>query len=330
MCIMKSFQDFLQKNFRDSRASCVGEANLLINHNFTSCKGTQTTTESYPLYVTTEYSARTTESTTESRTATVSYRSSVTTTESTTGTQKTTESYPLSVTTEYSARTTESTTESQTATVSYRSSVTTTESTTGIINTDVIFISCGVCILFLLIAGLVCFCARKKSKKANINLNVITHGDRRADISPNLSTNRGSDAQYVEIEEIQMSNIIVSPLEQRNLIDGEISSDSSADGIQADEERRRTNTNVYQSLHRNRQDESRQYSSLTSIHIEQRNLTDGDISSDSSADGIQTDEESRRINTNVYQSLQRSSLNESRLYSSLKSVHLEEIVDEPI
>ncbi|XP_071148949.1 uncharacterized protein [Mytilus edulis] len=199
--------------------------------------------------------------------------------------------------------------------------------------TDVIFISSGGGILFFLSAGIACFCARKTYKRGNKTRNVITHGDnvaRRADISRNVSTNRGNDAQYVEIEEIQMSNIIVSPLEQRNLIDGEISSDSSADGIQADEESRRTNTNVYQSLHRNMHDESRQYSSLTSIHIEQRNLTDGDISSDSSADGIQTDEESRSINTNVYQSLQRSSLNESRLYSSLKSIHLEEIVDEPI
>ncbi|CAG2201514.1 unnamed protein product [Mytilus edulis] len=233
MCIMKSFQDFLQKkNFRNSYASCDGEANLLINHNFTSCKGTQ----------------------------------------------KTTESYPLSVTTEYSARTTESTTESQTATVSYLSSVTTTESTTGIINTEVIFLSSGGGILFLLSAAIACFCARKKYKRGNLTRNVNNHDDnvdRRAESSPNVSTNRGSDAQYEEIEEIEMSAVIVSPLEQRN-------------------------------------------------------LTDGDISSDSSADGIQVDEERRRNITNVYQSLQRSSLNESRLYSSLKSLHLEEIVDEPI
>ncbi|XP_071144789.1 uncharacterized protein [Mytilus edulis] len=212
MCIMKSFQDFLQKNFRNSRASCNGEANLLINHNFTSCKGTQTTTESSPLSVTTEYSART------------------------------------------------------------------TESTTGIINTEVIFLSSGGGILFLLSAAIACFCARKKYKRGNLTRNVNNHDDnvdRRAESSPNASTNRGSDAQYEEIEEIEMSAVIVSPLEQRN-------------------------------------------------------LTDGDISSDSSADGIQVDEERRRNITNVYQSLQRSSLNESRLYSSLKSLHLEEIVDEPI
>ncbi|CAC5425802.1 unnamed protein product [Mytilus coruscus] len=202
-----------------------------------------------------------------------------------------------------------------------------------IINTEVIFISCGVGILLLLGFGIVCVYAHKKCKRANINRNVnnrIDNVDRRAEISSNVSTNRGSDEEYAEIDEIEMADVIISPLEQRNLTDGDISDDSLADDIKENEESRRNNTNFYQTLQENRLDESRQYSSLTSIHIEQRNRTDGDISGDLSADEIQEDEESMRNNTNYYQSLHRNMLEESRQYSSFTSLHIEEIVDEPI
>ncbi|CAG2242533.1 unnamed protein product [Mytilus edulis] len=206
MCIMKRFQDFLQKNnnFGNSYASCDGEANLLIHHNFTSCKGTQTTTESYPLSVTTEYPARTTEST--------------------------------------------------------------TESTTGIINTDVIFLSSGGGILFLLGAAIACFCALKKYKRGNLTRNVNNHDDNVDQIwdSSDEQAEGNTNDQIRKCE-----NVIVSPLEQRNLTDGDISSDSSADGIQVDEERRRNNTNVYQSLQRSSLNESRLYSSLKSLHLEE-------------------------------------------------------------
>lgn len=39
--MMKKFKDFLQRNndFGNSGARCEGEANLLIDQNFTNCKG---------------------------------------------------------------------------------------------------------------------------------------------------------------------------------------------------------------------------------------------------------------------------------------------------
>ncbi|VDI69500.1 Hypothetical predicted protein [Mytilus galloprovincialis] len=96
----------------------------------------------------------------------------------------------------------------------------------------IILVSCGAGILpFFCI---VYCCAHKKGKRANINQNVNNHGnnaDRNEEISQNVLTEKESDEEYAEIDELEVSDLIVSPLEQRYFTDSDSSSDNASDEI---------------------------------------------------------------------------------------------------
>ncbi|VDI69501.1 Hypothetical predicted protein [Mytilus galloprovincialis] len=96
----------------------------------------------------------------------------------------------------------------------------------------IILVSCGAGILpFFCI---VYCCAHKKGKRANINQNVNNHGnnaDRNEEISQNVLTEKESDEEYAEIDELEVSDLIVSPLEQRYFTDSDSSSENASDEI---------------------------------------------------------------------------------------------------
>ncbi|XP_052087520.1 uncharacterized protein LOC127724570 isoform X6 [Mytilus californianus] len=176
----------------------------------------------------------------------------------------------------------------------------TTDSTTGIINTEVIiFISIGSGFFLILGSSVVCFCVHRRCKKANITRNVeigrnidnrAALENRNVEMNRNISTERGGDHEYTEINELEMSDFVASPSEQRPLSDDDTTSSDSSIGIrfisdgylnpyqallpapqqpeniyeEPDEdsnplEENRTYTNLYESLESNRREESHLY-----------------------------------------------------------------------
>ncbi|XP_052093929.1 leucine-rich repeat-containing protein 15-like [Mytilus californianus] len=145
-----------------------------------------------------------------------------------------------SETTEKSVRTSTTTTTTNTTT-EYQTS--TVESTTGIINTEVIiYASCGAGIFLILTCSIICFCVHKKCRKAHIYQNTGINQkcvanisganiDDEVGISQNVSTGRESGHEYQQIDELEMSDLVLSSNEQRHITVGDNSSNSS-DGIQ--------------------------------------------------------------------------------------------------
>ncbi|CAC5386556.1 unnamed protein product [Mytilus coruscus] len=190
-------------------------------------------------------------------------------------------------------------------------------SSAGIINTEVIiYLSCGVSFFLILGCSMICFYGGKTYQKARINQNVGINQiidlnnrevdvDSDAEISLNISTERGSGYGYAEIDELEMSEFILIPLEQLHLVHDDSSSDSS-DGIRLPSD---GYLNPYQSLlpslqqSGNDQDDSDKYSHL--------------------------DEENRAY-TNLYQSLRYNRPHDLRQYASCTSVQYFKVLDEPI
>ncbi|CAC5373342.1 unnamed protein product [Mytilus coruscus] len=196
-CELKTIKDFLKNNSNlgDSGAKCGYK--LLIEHNFITCKE-----------ITTIPSPDSTGVSTDSETTEKSVPTSTTTT---------------TTTTEYQ--------------------ISTVESTTGIINTEVIiYVSCGAGIFLILTCSIICFCVHKKCRKAHIyqntgiNQNSVANNsgvniDDEVGKSQNVSTGRESGHEYQQIDELEMSDFVLSSNEQRHITVGDNSSNSS-DGIQ--------------------------------------------------------------------------------------------------
>ncbi|XP_071135752.1 serine-rich adhesin for platelets-like isoform X3 [Mytilus edulis] len=186
----------------------------------------------------------------------------------------------------------------------------TVDSTTGIIDIDVIiYISSGAGIFFVFTCCFVGFCVGKKYQSASrnqnlgnnqqVNLNARANVDDAVSTSQNIPTRRGSDMEYEEINEIEMSDFILSPPGQENATADERSTHSS-EGIQLPTE---DYLNPYQSL-------------LPSL--QQPTQEDSDDSGDS------------RPYTNLYEPLQQNRQEESSSYARCASIVCAEVVDEPI
>ncbi|XP_063404220.1 uncharacterized protein LOC134687691 [Mytilus trossulus] len=186
----------------------------------------------------------------------------------------------------------------------------TVDSTTGIKDTDVIiYISSGAGIFLVFICSIVGFCVGKKYQSANINQNLGNnqqiHLNARANVddavstSQNIPTRRGRDMEYEEINEIEMSDFILSPSGQGSTTADE-NSNHSSERIQLPTE---DYLNPYQSL-------------LPSL--QRPTQEDSDDSGES------------RPYTNLYEPLQHNRQDESSSYARCASIVCEEVVDEPI
>ncbi|XP_063409626.1 uncharacterized protein LOC134692921 isoform X2 [Mytilus trossulus] len=171
----------------------------------------------------------------------------------------------------------------------------------GIMNAVVIIlVSCGAGILpFFCI---VYCCAHKKGKRANINRNVNYHGnhaDRDEEISQNVLTEKESDEEYAEIDELEVSDLIVSPLEQRYFTDSDSSSDNESDEIKLssfanshptllhrDEEISQNVLTGKESDEECAEIDELEVSDLIVSPLEQRYFTDSDSSSENTSDEI--------------------------------------------
>ncbi|CAG2188924.1 unnamed protein product [Mytilus edulis] len=180
----------------------------------------------------------------------------------------------------------------------------------GIIDIDVvIYISSGAGIFLVVICSIVGFCVRKKYQSANINqnlgndqqinLNARANVDDTVSTSQNIPTRRGSDMEYEEINEIEMSDFFLTPTGQENTTADDNSNDSS-EGIQLPTG---DYLNPYTSLLPSRQQPTQE---------------DSDDSGES------------RPYTNLYEPLQQNRQEESSAYARCASIVCEEVVDEPI
>ncbi|CAG2213016.1 unnamed protein product [Mytilus edulis] len=185
----------------------------------------------------------------------------------------------------------------------------------GIINTEVIIvISCGSGFFLALVCGVVCFVIHRKCKKANItrNVEIGRNTDNRAalenrnvEMSRHISTERGGDHEYADINELEMSDFVASPSEQPALSDDDNSSESS-NGIRLISD---GYLNPYQALLPAPQHPE-------NIHEESNENSD-------------TLEENRTY-TNLYEPLESNRREESHLYARCISEQSLEIKDEPI
>ncbi|VDI05839.1 Hypothetical predicted protein [Mytilus galloprovincialis] len=186
----------------------------------------------------------------------------------------------------------------------------TVDSTTGIIDIDVIiYISSGAAIFLVVICSFVGFCVRKKYQSAyinqnlgndqQINLNAHANVDDTVSTSQNNPTRRGSDMEYEEMNEIEMSDFFWTPTGQENTTADDNSNDSS-EGIQLPTG---DYLNPYTSLLPSRQQQTQE---------------DSDDSGES------------RPYTNLYEPLQQNRQEESSAYARCASIVCEEVVDEPI
>ncbi|VDI25827.1 Hypothetical predicted protein [Mytilus galloprovincialis] len=185
----------------------------------------------------------------------------------------------------------------------------------GIINTEVIIvISCGSGFFLALVCGVVCFVIHRKCKKANItrNVEIGRNTDNRAalenrnvEMSRHISTERGGDHEYADINELEMSDFVASPSEQPALSDDDNSSESS-NGIRLISD---GYLNPYQALLPAPQHPE-------NIHEESNENSD-------------TLEENRTY-TNLYEPLESNRREESHIYARCISEQSLEIKDEPI
>ncbi|XP_071137282.1 uncharacterized protein [Mytilus edulis] len=190
----------------------------------------------------------------------------------------------------------------------------TSESTSGIINTDVIiYLSCGVGFILLLSFSMACFYVGKKyQNNQNLGINQIVDTNNRgaeldsvAQRSPTVSTGGGSGYGYAEIDELELSEFILTPPEQLHIEQDDTSSDSY-DRISPQSN---DYLNPYQSL-------------LPSL---QQSGNDHNNSDEYS----HPDEENSAY-TNLYQPIRFNRLDEFRQYASCSSVHYFEVLDDPI
>ncbi|CAG2201635.1 unnamed protein product [Mytilus edulis] len=270
-CDVKELKDFLQRK-RNAGAKCEGELTLLIYHTFDNCK----------------------ELTTEHREETSTVSQKQTTLIITIAESETTESFQSSAGTDTPAST--------------------SESTSGIINTEVIiYLSCGVGFILLLSFSMACFYVGKKyQNNPNLGINQIvdtnnrgTELDSDAQRSPTVSTGSGSGYGYAEIDELELSEFILTPPEQLHIEQDDTSSDSY-DRISPPSN---DYLNPYQSL-------------LPSL---QQSGNDHNNSDEYS----HPDEENTAY-TNLYQPIRFNRLDEFRQYASCSSVHYFEVLDDPI
>ncbi|VDI33404.1 Hypothetical predicted protein [Mytilus galloprovincialis] len=276
----------------------------------------ETTPDVVQTSTSTNYQRRTVDSTTEMTTTPIQDSSNQQTSliEIFTESETTPDAVQTSTTTNHQRITIESTTDTtpdavqtSTPTNHQRSTV---DSTTGIIDIDVIiYISSGAGIFFVFTCCFVGFCVGKKYQSASrnqnlgnnqqVNLNARANVDDAVSTSQNIPTRRGSDMEYEEINEIEMSDFILSPPGQENATADE-SSTHSSEGIQLPTE---DYLNPYQSL-------------LPSL--QQPTQEDSDDSGDS------------RPYTNLYEPLQQNRQEESSSYARCASIVCAEVVDEPI
>ncbi|VDI69294.1 Hypothetical predicted protein [Mytilus galloprovincialis] len=265
MCMMKKFKDFLQRNndFGHSGARCKGEANLLINQNFANCKVIKCTAPGLNEFTTTSTNTDVVPNTEVTYTCEFGYQLPA----GDLGTRicQLGGTWPAPPPACEVMKCTAPGINEFTITSTNTDVVPSTEVTytckfgyqlpagdlgtricqfggtwpapppacEGIMNAVVIIlVSCGAGILpFFCI---VYCCAHKKGKRANINQNVNNHGnnaDRNEEISQNMLTEKESDEEYAEIDELEVSDLIVSPLEQRCFTDSDSSSDNASDEI---------------------------------------------------------------------------------------------------
>ncbi|XP_063411162.1 uncharacterized protein LOC134694097 [Mytilus trossulus] len=189
------------------------------------------------------------------------------------------------------------TTEAFQSSVVTDSSERTTESSSDIRKTEVIvYLSCGVGFFFILSFSMACFYVVKKYRNnQNLGINQINL-DSETQRSPTISSERGSGYGYAEIDELEMSEFILTPSEQLHLVQDDSSNDSydqisppsndllnpyeslltslqqsgndqdDSDEYSHPNEENRAYDNLYQPIRFNRQDEFRQYASCSSVH----------------------------------------------------------------
>ncbi|VDI76768.1 Hypothetical predicted protein [Mytilus galloprovincialis] len=149
-----------------------------------------------------------------------------------------------------------------------------------------------------------CFYIVKKYRNnRNLGINqIIDMNNREAELdsenkrSPTISSERGSGYGYAEIDELEMSEFILTPSQQLHLVQDDSSNDSydlisppsndclnpyesllpslqqsgndqdDSDEYSHPNEENRAYANLYQPIRFNRQDEVRQYASCSSVH----------------------------------------------------------------
>ncbi|VDI69296.1 Hypothetical predicted protein [Mytilus galloprovincialis] len=330
---MKKFKDFLQRNndFGHSGARCKGEANLLINQNFANCKVIKCTAPGLNEFTTTSTNTDVVPNTEVTYTCEFGYQLPA----GDLGTRicQLGGTWPAPPPACEVMKCTAPGINEFTITSTNTDVVPSTEVTytckfgyqlpagdlgtricqfggtwpapppacEGIMNAVVIIlVSCGAGILpFFCI---VYCCAHKKGKRANINQNVNNHGnnaDRNEEISQNMLTEKESDEEYAEIDELEVSDLIVSPLEQRYFTDSDSSSENASDEIKLssfgyshptllhrDEEISQNMLTEKESDEEYAEIDELEVSDLIVSPLEQRCFTDSDSSSDNASDEI--------------------------------------------
>ncbi|VDI64992.1 Hypothetical predicted protein [Mytilus galloprovincialis] len=181
-------------------------------------------------------------------------------------------------------------------------------------NTEVnIYLSCGVGFFFILSCSMACFYVVKKYRNnQNLGINqIIDINNREAELdsetqrSLTISSERGSGYGYAEIDELEMSEFILTPSEQPHLVQ-DVNSNDSYDRISSPSN---DYLNPYESL-------------LPSL---QQSGNDQDDS-----DEYSNPNEENRAYDNLYQPIRFNRQDEFRQYASCSSVHYFEVLDDPI